>query len=158
MSRRDARERAFQLLYQLSVQTEDQDQQVGEFMSNMGDYHGSERMIAYDDEDLAYIQKIAGCYRFYSERLDQAFEAHLKDWTVERLPKVDLAILRLATAEILFMPDVPLSVSINEAVLLARAYAAPSSRAYINAVLGRLEKPDGDILMDEIFKGEGEEA
>ncbi len=154
MSRKDARERAFQLLYQLSIQTGDEDQQIGEFIANMGDYHDSKRVIKYTDEDIAYIQRIAGAYRFYRERLDETYAPYLKDWTIDRLAKVDLAILRLATAEILFMPDVPLSVTINEAVLLAKRYAASGSRAYINAVLGRLTKPEGDILLSEVFTQE----
>lgn len=154
MSRKDARERAFQLLYQLSVQTGDEDQQIGEFLANMGDYHDSNRVIKYSEEDIAYIQRIVGGYRFYKDRLDQTYAPFLKDWTVERLAKVDLAILRLATAEILFMPDVPLNVTINEAVLLSKRYAASGSRAYINAVLGRLTKPEGDVLLSEVFNGE----
>lgn len=154
MSRKDARERAFQLLYQLSVQAGDEDQQIGEFIANMGDYHDSDRKITYTDDDIAYIQRIVGGYRFYKDRLDQTYAPFLKDWTIERLAKVDLAILRLATSEIMFMPDVPLNVTINEAVLLSKRYAASGSRAYINAVLGRLSKPEGDVLLSEVFGAE----
>lgn len=151
MSRRDARERAFQLLYQLSVQADDVDQQIGEFMTNMSDYHDGEKEIIYSDDERAYIQRISGGFRFYLERLDNSFTPFLKDWAKERLPKVDLAILRLAACEILFMPEVPLNVSINEAVLLAKKYSTPESRSYINGVLGKIVKPEGDILQAEIL-------
>lgn len=151
MSRRDARERAFQLLYQLSVQVDDVDQQIGEFLNNMSDYHDEDYRIEYTDEDRAYIQRISGGFRFYLDRLDNSFTPYLKDWTKERLPKVDLAILRLAACEILFIPSIPLSVSINEAVLLAKKYASPESRSYINGVLGNLEKVEGDIIQEEIL-------
>lgn len=148
MSRRDARERAFQLLYQLSIQQGNEEQQIGEFLSNMGDYHDKEHKIEYSEDDRSYILKIAGGYRFHREDLDAAFAPFLKDWTKDRLPKVDLAILRLAVCELKDMPDVPLNVTINEAVLLAKRYAAPESRSYINAVLGRLEKSANDFSAD----------
>lgn len=149
MSRRDARERAFQLLYQLSVQVGDVDQQVGEFMSNMGDYHDGKNEILYSEEDRAYILQISAGFRFHLEQLDDSFSPHLKDWTKERLPKVDLAILRLAACEVLFINEIPLSVSINEAVLLAKKYAAPESRSYINGVLGNLTKADPSATPEE---------
>lgn len=156
MSRRDARERAFQLLYQLSVQVDDVDQQIGEFLNNMSDYHDEDYEINYTDEDREYIQRISGGFRFYLERLDNSFTPYLKDWTKERLPKVDLAILRLAACEVLFIPSIPLNVSINEAVLLAKKYASPESRSYINGVLGKLEKTDGDIMQVGVLEEKNE--
>lgn len=155
MSRKDARERAFQLLYQLSIQEDDVEQQIGEFFNHMDDYHDEDRQVHYSEEDLAYIQEIASTFRFKLEDVDASFTPYLKDWTKERLPKVDLAILRIAAIEILFKQDVPLNVSINEAVLLAKRFSAPESRSYINGILAKLEKPKEEDLVKEDLADEG---
>ena len=70
--------------------------------------------------------------------LDGEIEAASRDWRVERMPKVDLTILRLATWEILHEEDVPGSVAINEAVELASRYSEPASGRFINGVLGTI--------------------
>ncbi|MDD2214791.1 MAG: transcription antitermination factor NusB, partial [Oscillospiraceae bacterium] len=81
----------------------------------------------------------------HSQTLDQTYEPYLKDWKLERLPKVDLAIFRLAVYEILQRPEVPFSVTLNEAVLLAKRYGSVSSSRYINGVLARISKPETNI-------------
>ena len=72
------------------------------------------------------------------DELDGEIEAASRDWRVERMPKVDLTILRLATWEILHEEDVPGSVAINEAVELASRYYEPASGRFINGVLGTI--------------------
>lgn len=59
----------------------------------------------------------------------------MKDWTMERISKVNLSILRLAMCEILFMEDIPFQVSINEAVELAKKFGDDDSPSFINGVL-----------------------
>ena len=72
------------------------------------------------------------------DRIDQEIVKHLRGWTLERLSKVDLAILRLATYEILFEDEIPQNVSINEAVELSKRYSEDDSRKFINGVLDAL--------------------
>ena len=71
------------------------------------------------------------------ETIDSELGKYLRDWTVARLPRVDRALLRLAAWEILH-DETPDAAAISEAVVLARRYAAPDARRYINGVLGRL--------------------
>lgn len=73
------------------------------------------------------------------ERIDGIISAHLKDWSIDRLPAVDRAILRIALAEMLYRDDIPFSVSINEAVELAKKFSDEKSAKFINGLLGNLE-------------------
>ena len=72
------------------------------------------------------------------DRVDDEIRKYLRKWRLERLPKVSLAILRLAVAEILFCEDAPPGVVANEAVNLAKKYATKEDASFINGVLGSL--------------------
>ena len=76
--------------------------------------------------------------------LDAAIGAVATDWRVERMPVVDRAVLRLALWELRHRPEVPAAVIISEAVRLAKAYSTERSGAFVNGVLGRLEREGGD--------------
>jgi N utilization substance protein B len=132
MSRRDAREMAFMLLYQLEIQKGDEEAQIEAFIS--------EREVVGKEAD--YMTLLVRGVRSRLDEIDNLFEPLLKRWTKERLPKVDLTILRLAVFEMVHVPDVPQNVAISEAVLLCKKYSSEESRSYINAVLGRLSGAD----------------
>ena len=78
-------------------------------------------------------------------RSDKALSAHSIGWSTSRMAKADLAVLRLACAEILYDETIPKSVSINEAVELAKIYGDEKSPAFVNARLEkhRLRRCDG---------------
>jgi transcription antitermination protein NusB len=132
MSRRESREKAFMLLYQLEIQKGGEDSQIAAFID--------EREVGATE--VEYLSLLVRGVRSRLEDLDGLFTPFLKRWTKERLPKIDLTILRLAVYEMFFVPDVPRNVAISEAVLLCKKYSSEESRSYINAVLGRLS--DGD--------------
>ena len=67
---------------------------------------------------------------------------NLVRWKIDRISKVDLSILRLAIFEILHMNEIPASVSINEAVELAKKYSSKESASFINGLLGKVLKPE----------------
>lgn len=69
------------------------------------------------------------------EQIDATITPHLKKWTLQRLPKVSLAVLRISCAQLLFMPELPASVIINEAVELAKEYGAEDEYAFVNGAL-----------------------
>ncbi len=71
-----------------------------------------------------------------ADELDSIIEAHLSSWKLKRIPKVNLAILRLAIYEIKYVEDVPASVAINEAVELAKTYSGKEDASFVNGVLG----------------------
>ncbi len=68
--------------------------------------------------------------------IDRLIGEHADGWTLDRLPDVDRAILRMAVFELLWVPDVPDAVVIDEAVELAKALSTDDSAAYVNGVLG----------------------
>ena len=71
-------------------------------------------------------------------RIDELIEQHTRGWSLERLPDVDRAILRMAVYELLWVDDVPDPVAIDEAVELAKALSTDDSPAYVNGVLGAI--------------------
>lgn len=75
------------------------------------------------------------------EELDRRISAHLRSWTVERLSKVDLAILRLGAYE-LMLGEVPSGIAINEAVELAKQFSTEKAGSFINGVLGNLSRSE----------------
>ena len=74
------------------------------------------------------------------EKIDETIEGSLVNWSLQRLPKVSLAVLRLAVAEILYNEDVPVSVSVNEAVEIAKTFGSEEDASYINGVLSSIVK------------------
>ena len=124
--RSEEREQAFCLLFQSLFNTDENFEIYEENIESVGDYA---RSIALGVEEK-------------KENLDGLIEKYSKGWKVKRLPKVNLAILRLAAYEILFVDDVPESVAINEAVELAKKYSGESDYSFINGVLGALVKSE----------------
>lgn len=74
------------------------------------------------------------------DEIDNKIQEHSISWDKKRISKVSLAILRLAICEILFIEDVPTSVSINEAVELCKKFASPKDATFVNGVLGTFAK------------------
>ncbi len=74
----------------------------------------------------------------HAARIDALIEAHASNWSLDRLPDVDRAILRMAVFELLWADDVPDIVVIDEAVELAKALSTDDSPAYVNGVLGAI--------------------
>lgn len=122
--RSEEREQAFCLLFQSLFNTDENFEIYEENIESVGDYA---RSVAEGVEEK-------------KDNLDELIEKYSKGWRVKRLPKVNLAILRLAAYEILFVDDVPESVAINEAVELAKKYSGESDYSFINGVLGALVK------------------
>ncbi len=83
--------------------------------------------------------------------LDQAIEGISENWALGRMPLVDRNILRMAAYEILYLDDVPASVSINEAVELAKVFGGDDSSKFVNGVLGSLaeRRASGEEITDE---------
>ena len=90
------------------------------------------------EEDKAFIQALVEGVCAHTEELDGRISAYLRDWPLERIAKVDLAILRLSFYELLYLEDAPETVVINEAVEMAKRYSTDKSGAFVNGVLGAL--------------------
>ena len=89
--------------------------------------------------DQAYITRVLDGVLSHLDELDEQIAAASRGWSLERMPRVDLTIMRLAAWEILHEEDVPGNVAISEAVELANRYSDPdSSSRFINGVLGAI--------------------
>lgn len=130
LSRRVSRELAMKLLFQFQLRDDDIQEQIALFFSELEQpLEGSEKEYFLDVVQGVMDRK---------DEIDQLIQAHARGWTLERMPKVDLAIMRLAVYELLNRKDIPWNVSINEAVELAKKYGGDQSRTFINGVLGKV--------------------
>lgn len=91
-------------------------------------------------DDLNYINQTVSDCKLTCQELDDMIAQNSEGWRLERLPKVDLALLRLAIYEMSRRRDIPHAVSINECVDLAKSYSTDKSSAFINGVLSTVEK------------------
>lgn len=128
MTRKQAREQAFILIFEKEI-SKHTVEEVLDVTAQIGE----------PVEDAYTLQVFAGVFE-QLEDIDFQITAHLTGWTLQRLSKVALSLLRLAVYEMKFMPDIPVSVSINEAVDLCKTYATQEDAAYINGVLGAFAK------------------
>lgn len=127
MKRGQARELLMQLLYQMSIH-DDFD------ISNKEKFEKEFQLNKQQEYFSVAFNQIIN----HKEDIDKLISANLKKWKLDRIPKVDLAILRLAVAEIKYMETIPNSVSINEAVELAKKFGNEDSSKFINGVLGKI--------------------
>jgi N utilization substance protein B len=124
------------MMYQMDLRKDDRPGQAAE---------AAERFAA-DARERAYVASILDGAWERQEEIDALIGKYSKRWKVSRISKVDLAILRVAIYEILSIADIPVSVSINEAVELAKRYGSEDSGSYVNGILGRIAAeaaPDG---------------
>ena len=71
--------------------------------------------------------------------IDEAITARSKNWTLVRMPRVDLNVMRMATFELMFRQDIPKKVSINEAIEIARKFGDKESPAFVNGILDEID-------------------
>lgn len=128
MARPIAREAAMQLVFEQLFGGEGKTQTLVDLI----DY-------APGKNDQDYIETIVSGVQEHAIELDEEISACLRGWTLARLARVDLAILRLAAFEMLYT-DLPAAVAINEAVELTRKYSREESCAFVNGVLGTISR------------------
>lgn len=128
MSRRQARERALQVLFQVDLGGAD----PGEAFVKMNENFG----VLNKNEDFARML-INGTILHLKE-IDRIIAAISRDWNIQRIANVDKNIMRLALYEIYYCEDIPNSVSVNEAVDLGKAFGGEESGKFINGILGRV--------------------
>ena len=95
------------------------------------------------EQESEYMNRMFEGVVANEEKLDQQISKHLRGWAVERLSRVDLAILRLGAYE-LMLGEIPAGVVINEAVELANQFSTDKAGAFINGVLGSLSRAEAE--------------
>ncbi len=129
LTRREEREQAFFLIFEKAFNSETEFSELYE--------------LALETEiisDSKFVKELA--FRTWDniEKIDPVIEKHCIGWKINRISKVALAVLRLAVCEMLCFDDIPVGVSINEAVELCKKYASGDDQSFVNGVLGSVSK------------------
>lgn len=131
MERGKEREHLMKLLYQMGLTNSFSESDFEQYVENNMKGKASE----YVRNTYSYL--IANI-----DDIDEIIDKYSINWKVKRMPAVDLAILRLALTEILFVDAIPESVSINEAVELAKNFSTDKSAKFVNGLLGKVVKSE----------------
>ncbi len=91
-----------------------------------------------DAQTLTFARDLVEGVVQQKTRIDAVIEKYARDWTLERMANIDRNVLRLAICELLFMPDIPPSVTVDEAVELAKKYSTAESGRFVNGILGAI--------------------
>ena len=135
MKRSELREVLFKLLFRAEFN------EVSEMPEQMQLYFTTDADdLKIKDDDKEYIIKREEDILSKLSEIDNEISDKATGWTIDRMGKVDLAIIRLAVYEIMFDDEIPLGVSINEAVELAKKYGRDESGSFVNGVLAKFGK------------------
>ena len=92
-----------------------------------------------------YAIELAGLVELHIDRIDEVISTYSQDWPLERMPAVDRAIVRVAIAELLWLPEVDSGVAVSEAVEIAATLSTPESGKFINGLLGQIANIRGSL-------------
>lgn len=128
--RRAAREAAMRIMYSM------------EFSGQTPEAAATDYWAAHKVGDAmrAYATQILDGVAARRAEIDAVINGASDNWPLARMAAVDRNILRVAAYELMQCPDVPTAVAINEAVEIAKQYAAPETASFINGILGKIEK------------------
>jgi len=125
MKRRKARELALQTLFTMDLNEADASDALQHVLEE-----------AEEKEDV-FLESIVSNFVEHKDEIDHKLSSNIESWTIDRLGNVDRNILRIALVEMDFLEDVPKSVTINEAIEIAKIYGDDDSSKFINAVLSK---------------------
>lgn len=132
--RKTARENAFKFIFE----------QLINGMRNDITYNALTSVL--NDEDKQFFDTLINGVAEEKNFLSKTIAGYARGFALERIYKIDLAIILIASYEILFLPDVPDKVSANEAVELAKTYSTDNSPAFVNGILASVIKGKENIL------------
>ena len=133
LSRSRCRELALQFLYQAEFAGERREEEVARFWQH----------FQKGNQTPAYLLQLVEGVAAHLEELDALIARYSEHWRLERMAAVDRNLLRLAAYELLYQPQVPPKVVINEAVELAKRYGTEVSGAFVNGILDRIRVAAG---------------
>ncbi|QEO62782.1 transcription antitermination factor NusB [Bacillus altitudinis] len=125
MKRRTAREKALQTLFQIDV-------------SNIDPKEAITHALDEQESDPFFEELVFGVLE-QKDMLDDMISQHLVNWKLDRIANVDRAILRLSVYEMVYQEDIPVSVSMNEAIELAKLFGDDKAPKFVNGVLSNIK-------------------
>ncbi|WMJ76238.1 MULTISPECIES: transcription antitermination factor NusB [unclassified Sedimentibacter] len=126
MKRKETREEAVKIAYCMDVNKEFDKSLPCKYINH----------FEIEGVDIEYLNKTLDDMIDNIDKIDKCITENSKDWKINRIAKVDLAVLRIALSEILYNDSIPASVSINEAVEISKKYSNEDSHKFINGILG----------------------
>lgn len=132
MNRKKSREQAFVLVFERSFSHET--------VASIIDTAETSEEVHIEE----FAEKLAQGVEDHEAEVDEIIRKYIRGWAMNRLSRVALALLRLAVYELKFEPDIPVSVSINEAVNLAKKYGGAEDAPFVNGVLGSAAEEAGE--------------
>ncbi|MDD3225452.1 MAG: transcription antitermination factor NusB [Clostridium sp.] len=129
MNRRKSRELTMKLLFETSINKRDVKEAIEDYMQENKDYKNI---------DFEYVNRIIKGIDENKDFVDKKIEDSLENWKLNRISKINMAILRIAVYEMFFEDDIPDKVSINEAIELTKVYSDQKSASFINGALGKI--------------------
>ena len=133
MTRREAREAVFELLFETEFKTDEASEDIFALSTDHRDI-----------EQDAYIHDVYFGVCEHKAELDELINRHAKGWKTERISRVSRSILRLCVYELCYCADIPASVSINEAIELCKKFDQERARAFLNGVLNGVKNELGE--------------
>jgi N utilization substance protein B len=134
--RRLAREFALQILFQLDITKDRPQEGIQLFWATH----------EYPDETKEYTNHLVEGTMEHLAFIDRCISSFAEKWSISRMPTVDRNVLRLSTYEILFSPEIPDKVCINEALEIAKDYGTDESAPFINGILDKIAKGKDKLL------------
>ncbi|OSA94792.1 UNVERIFIED_ORG: N utilization substance protein B [Clostridium botulinum] len=132
MNRKLSREKAMELLFGMTLNTDNCEETLGNFIDN---YESDIKEL-----DITYIKRILIGVENNKDNIDEEISKNLCNWKIDRISKVNLCILRLAVYELLHDEEIPNRVAINEALEITKKYSDEKSVSFINGVLDNILK------------------
>jgi N utilization substance protein B len=126
MKRKETREEAVKIAYCMDINKEFDKALPGRYIDH----------FQIENADIDYLYKTIDNIIDHLGEIDKYITENSRDWKINRIAKVDLAVLRVALSEILYNSTIPESVSINEAVEISKKYSSEDSHKFINGILG----------------------
>jgi N utilization substance protein B len=145
-TRRQGREFALKIIYSLQDQEEPVEAILADFWQNFrfqNDILGEPIEVAEGPlpfEVRRFAEELILGVAENLEKIDQVIEEHSTNWALDRMARVDLSLLRMATYELLFRPETPTSVVINEAIEIGKRFGTKETPAFVNGILDKISR------------------
>jgi N utilization substance protein B len=144
--RRQGREFALKIIYSLQDQEEPVETILADFWRNFrfqNDILGEPIAVADGPlpfEVRRFAEELILGVAENLEKIDQVIEEHSTNWALDRMARVDLSLLRMSVFELLFRPETPTSVIINEAIEIGKRFGTKETPAFVNGILDKISR------------------
>jgi N utilization substance protein B len=108
---------------------------------NLEDFEGEFKMqplLKDEKDDLDFMSNLFNKTIIYRQQFEELIDKHTKNWEIERIANMDMLLMEMALAEILYIPNVPVKASLNEYIDISKEYSTPNSKVFVNGVLDKV--------------------